>query len=451
MKFNNIYFQHAGWYQVKRSRLLEKLKLPVLFFIFSLGWILWFSTSLAAQPFSQPQRIDIKVFSGNDCYPDNLVAADLNGDGLIDIAATGFCRRFAVLFADASQPLHAGRFLSPKEVRLPDSAIGMAVIPSKTKALPFLVFSNCANPDSIPRQPRLQVVSMETFKVVQDFPSGGKAPDDIAVADFNSDGLLDLLVGHWKGGTLSLLLGKEGGGFQVPANPSPQRISIGTEHWKIIPADFNNDGKLDVAFVVWTSSSDVKGRKGAVVVLLGDGKGGFDLSTMKSYPVDPETRSLAVADLDGDGKLDIAAANPGSGTKEDGSVLLLFGDGKGGFQPKTLTASDLGGGLLGPQGIVAADFDGDGRPDLALASRPLREEGHLYVLHNKGEGRFSLADGQALPLGPGSRVSQLGFRPIIAADLNGDGMPDLAVTNQELKTVSIFFNTTHTPMKSAMP
>lgn len=406
-------------------------------------------TTLAAQPFSQDHRLDLKVFSGRECYPDNLVAADLNGDGRIDLAVTGFCKGFAIFLADNTQPPQAGRFLPPREVRLPDSAIGMAVIPRKNKANPFIVVSNCSNPDTQSRPPILQIVSMESLKVIKTLPTGGKAPDDIAVADFNGDGFQDMVVGHWMQGTLSLLLGREEeASFQIPAALSPQRVSVGDEHWQIVPADFNKDGNLDVAFLVWTFKRDGS-RVAAVDILFGDGKGGFDSSSLKTYPVDMEARSLAVADLNGDGNLDIAVANPGSGLKEDGSVLLLFGDGKGEFTPKLLTASDLGGGLLAPQGIVAADFDGDGKPDLAVASRPVSQEGRISILHNEGEGRFSLTNGQVLLLGPRSKVSNLSFRPLIAADLNGDGTPDLAVTNQELNTITIFFNNSQRPAKTA--
>lgn len=413
------------------------------------GWFLCVTAVVAAQPFasaqerpfSQDRRVDLQVFTGKDCYPDNLVAADLNADGRTDLAVTGFCQRFAVFFADPAQ--EAGRFLPPKEVRLSDSVIGMAVLPRKTKGPPFLVVSNCSNPDTQTRPPILQIVSMETLKVIKTLPSGGKAPDDIAVADFNKDGLPDLLVGHWKEGTLSLLLGqKDEGSFQAQAAPSPLRVSIGDEHWQVEARDFNHDGRMDAAFIVWTfGRGNVK--EAAVAVLLGNRKGELDPSSLTTYPVDREARSLAVADLDRDGALDIAVPNPGSGRTEDGSLLLLFGKGNGEFLPKTLTAEAIGGGLLAPQGIVAADFDGDGRPDLATASRPVTQEGRLYVLRNAGQGRFSLSSGQTLSLGLKGKVSNLSFQPLIAADLNGDGAVDLAVTNQEANTVSVFFNTPH--------
>ncbi|HLG22111.1 MAG TPA: VCBS repeat-containing protein, partial [Candidatus Manganitrophaceae bacterium] len=173
---------------------------------------------------------------------------------------------------------------------------------------------------------------------------------------------------------------------------------------------------------------------------------GFALSAMKAYPVHREARSLAVADFDGNGALDIAVANPGSALKEDGAVSLFLGDGRGEFKSTIHPSpSPSGGGqkeegLLAPQGIASADFDGDGRPDLVVANRPVRKNGQLTILYNDGAGRFSLGRSQILPLGPRSKVSTLSFQPLVSADLNGDGAPDIAVANNDANTVSVFFN-----------
>ncbi len=387
-------------------------------------------------PSSQQRRLELPVFAGKDCYPTNLVAADLNADGWPDLAVTGFCNRFAVFFADPKRP---GTFLPPREIRVPTSAIGMAVLPRKTKGPPLIVVSNCANPDAIPRQPLLHVVSMENFEVIETIPSGGKAPDDIAVADFNSDGLQDLVVGHWKEGVLSLLLGQEREGkFRVPTNPSPQRVVVGDEHWQVVARDFDRDGKMDVAFPVWTFRGGEANKKAELVVFRGDGRGGLDPVPLKNFPLDKEARSLAVADFDRNGTLDIAVANPGSGLREDGGILLLSGDGAGDFRP--VEGSEKALGLLAPQGIAAADLDGDGSPDLVVASRPVTRDGQVTILYNDGVGHFSLSHSQALSFGPQARVSNLSFQPLITADLDRDGAPEIIVANNEGNTISIFFN-----------
>ncbi|HEX9756745.1 MAG TPA: FG-GAP-like repeat-containing protein [Nitrospiria bacterium] len=385
------------------------------------------------------------VFKDKRCFPTNLVATDLNGDGLADLAVTGFCNRFAVFFSDPKNP---GNFKPPKEIKVPTSAIGMAVFHSEGSRFPFIVVSNCANPDSIPQKPLLHIVSMETFKVINTMPSGGKAPDDIAIADFNGDGLNDFAVGHWKEGVLSVLLGKKkGGGFISPQKNSPQYISIGDEHWQVEARDFDNDQKMDIASVVWTFKNG-EARKADLLILPGNGKGGFSSSRAKTFPLDREARSFSVADFDRDGFEDIAVANPGSGLKGDGSISFLFGK-KGGhfdhrlFPPLARKESDIGGatgGLLAPQGIATADLDGDGAFDLVTASRPVNQNGRVIILYNNGKGDFSFARSQILQLGRKEIVSNLSFEPLIITDLNQDGAPDIAVANTNANTVSIFFN-----------
>lgn len=398
--------------------------------------------------FSEGRRLELPVFSKFGCFPTNLVAADLNADGHTDLAVSGFCNRFAVFYAD---PENTPKFHPPREIEVPTSAIGMAVLPAKGKEHPLLVVSNCANPDTINRQPLLHAVSMKSLEVIETFPSGGKAPDDIAVGDFNGDGMDDLIVGHWKDGVLSVLLGEKGlGKFRVPADSSPQRLVFGDEHWQLLARDFNRDGKVDVATVVWTFGAG-NAKKAELQILFGDGQGGFSLSSKKAFSVDPEARSLASADFDGNGTLDIAVANPGSGLKEDGGIALFFGDGKGNFFPtRSLDASgksggnEIIGGLLAPQGISAADFDGDGAPDLAVASRPVSQPGRMTILYNTGKGYFSSARRQNLMLGGKHKVSPLSFQPLITSDMDGDGRVDIVMANNDANTITVFYNNTPT-------
>ena len=387
-----------------------------------------------APPFAQARVLELPMFRDKACRPTNLAAADLNGDGRTDLAVSGFCNRFAVLFADPETP---GGFLPPREIQVPTSAIGLAVIP-RTNGLPLIVVSNCANPDAIDRQPLLHVVSMDRLEVVETLPSGGKAPDDIAVADFNGDGRLDLAVGHWKGGVLSVLLGTErDGAFRVPEPSSPQRVVIGDEHWQVVARDLDRDNDIDVAFPVWTNGTEGdRARTAHLVVLRGDGRGGFQAEPLARVPLDREARSLTVADFDGDGAPDIAVANPGSGVREDGTIVVAAGGAS--FAPRNAGEPRLE--LLAPQGIASADFDRDGSPDVVVASRPVNGPGRVTVLYNDGGGRFARARAQELSFGAKARVSALGFQPILATDVNGDGAPDLVVANNEGNTVSIFYN-----------
>lgn len=389
-----------------------------------------------AAPFAGERVVTLPVFSGKDCFPTNVIAADLNVDGRLDLVVTGFCNRFAVLLAAPERP---GAFMPAREVSVPTSAIGIAVVPTTPGRPPLIVVSNCANPDAIARQPLLHVVSADTWEVIATQPSGGIAPDDIAVADFNGDGRPDLAVGHWKGGVLSVLLGEgRDGAFHVPGEGTAQRLTVGDEHWQVLARDFDRDGAVDVAVPVWAfGPAGERDRTAQLAFFKGDGRGGLSAQPLSAAAIDPEARSIAAADFDGNGTLDLAVANPGSGVREDGNVRVLFGDGRGGFAPRE--ESDIKG-LLAPQGIAAADVDGDGRPDIAVASRPVGRGTEVTVLLNDGTGRFARERGQVVPLGAKAAVSPLSFQPLTAADLDRNGAVDLVVANNGAGTVSILFN-----------
>src|SRR5439155_18991020 len=118
--------------------------------------------------------------------------------------------------------------------------------------------------------------------------------------------------------------------------------------------DFNGDGVPDLA--VGTTSST------SISVLLGNGGGTFQAA--RFFASGSRPRSVAVGDFNGDGVPDLAVANFGSGTDSDpGSISVLLGAGDGTFQAAQPFAA---GGT--PVSVAVADFDGDGKPDLAVAS-----------------------------------------------------------------------------------
>jgi len=207
-------------------------------------------------------------------------------------------------------------------------------------------------------------------------------PEAIGVADFNGDQIPDIAA-TGDGFALAVLLGNGDGTF------GNATVLPGGPNTSLAVADFNHDGKQDVAV----------GRLGSVDVYLGNGDGSFQAPV--TYPVPGGAAMFLVAgDVSGDGRADLIAD---AGT----SVAVLINDGNGNFGP----AIDYpaGDGYSAVQTLAVADVDGDGLSDIVVAGNP------LSVLHNEGAGVF----------GPPRILLTIGAASVGVADMNEDGIPDI--------------------------
>lgn len=235
-----------------------------------------------------------------------------------------------------------------------------------------------------------------TFQLQQVYPAGSE-PSAIMAGDFNGDGQLDLAVVNEQDETVEVFVNQGKGVFSQPA------LFYGTGGLGVaaVAGNFNADQTLDLE-VLCTATSF--GPASGVHFLAGNGTAGFS-QTNVSYPTGQDPDSAAVADLNGDNKLDIVVGN-----FSDSNVSVFLGNGDGTFQqPVNYSLSTF------PMSVAIGDLNGDGKPDLAVT---LFKSNVVSVLLNNGDGTFNTPVNYPT-------ADRCSF--VTIGDLNGDGNQDLAL------------------------
>jgi hypothetical protein len=347
-----------------------------------------------------------KTYDAGDA-PFSVAIGDLNADGQPDlVVANHNSLGVSALLGNGN-----GTFAAKQDFRTSGYPSSVAIGDLNGDGKPDLAVTNSEASGGGPHTVSVLLGNGDgTFGVYSDFDTGS-APVFVAIGDLNGDGRLDLVVANEKSSTLSVLLGNGDGTFGAKNDYAtaggPTCVAIG---------DLNGDGRSDLAVASYTSGPVTVS---SVSVLLGNGDGTFgarnDYST-GDFPV-----SVAIGDLNADGKPDLVVANNGPAT-----VSVLLGNGDGTFGAKSDYPS--GSGFpYGPTSVAIGDLDGDGKPDLAVANSDTR----VSVLLGNGGGTLGAKSEYGTGDGPSS---------VAIADLNLDGKPDLAVANVASGTVSVLVN-----------
>jgi VCBS repeat-containing protein len=345
--------------------------------------------------------------------PEFAAIADFNGDGKMDLAVSNFFpggQTVSILLGNGTGGFGAP---VPYNVGISPSAIATGDFNADGKTDLAVVNQDAATTSILLGNGNGTFQPQTTLST--------QNPDSVVIADVNADGKADLLVGMSVGNQISLFLGNGNGTFQTPTG-----LGSGYRIAQVAVADLNGDGKLDIVAAANPSTANGNGE---AMVLLANGGGTFTAPTHFLTGGAGSAASLAIGDLNGDGKLDLALAD----VSENGVVVML-GTGIGGFGAPTRFGTVAPGNSTAD--IVIRDFNGDGKADLAVASGVTNG---VYVLPGNGDGTFQPQLFFATGTNP---------QTVSAGDFNGDGRFDLIVPNVNGNTVSLLLNTSATTATS---
>jgi hypothetical protein len=422
-------------------------------------------------------RVDSETIQNN---VQSLNVADYNHDGKLDVAL-GAISQLSVMLGRGD-----GSLVAPQTLPAPTQAQVVIPVDVNNDGHPDLVIGGTGG------------VSVDlnqgdgSVQVPTPISIGGAVASAIQLGDVNGDGIPDLLTGTSTGAYLSLGLG--GGLFGAPTLLAPGDISTlalgdingdgqldvavgipgngltsgvsgvsiyindGTGNFTfretvgattglssgdgpagLLLKDLNGDGKADLLYRVRGTYDGTTFAGGGIAISLSNASGtGFAAQTIAPAGVDAElgANGIAVGDVNGDGKLDIVTVAsgflaPNSTTAAGGGLFVLQGNGDGSFAPASQLAIPDAGGRASDS-LALADLNHDGRLDI-VATRNLDNSvpdpaGDTFVLLNVGGGTFGAATA--------AYQGALSPRQIAIGDMNGDGIPDLVISENQVHDTS---------------
>jgi hypothetical protein len=403
----------------------------------------------------------------------SVAAGDLNGDGIQDAAFTADGAgnwKVAIVLGNA-----AGTFSVNASFTLDQAPTGIAIGNFNADTQPDLLLSV----DWF--EPRVMLFVNQgnnNFTLSTQF-FAGREPRDVIAGDFNGDGKLDAAASLTGANSVMIALGNGLGSFSAPTF-----FGAGIQPWSIASGDFNADNKLDLVTSDDPANSLAPFATGGVSVLLGTGAGTFQSYRSYVFPFTPQfvltpnsiaagdfnnnnrtdlalsfsftpfiaimlddgqgeliqpgglldaggtVASVAIADLNGDGKDDFVTANSNTN-----NISIFFGHGNGTFMPRVQFAVNVS-----PRFVGIGDFNGDSKRDLIVTHE---SPAAAVILLGDGVGGFTQTGGSPQPV----------MQEIAIGDFNGDGRSDVVTGNSPQNNVAIFLAdaTGHLNLASTTP
>jgi hypothetical protein len=345
--------------------------------------------------------------------PSALAIADFDGDGIPDVAITDYLNSTVSI----ARGLGDGTFNALPSIGVGRSPRALAAGDFNRDGRVDLATANLSG-DTV----SILLSRRRGFEAAPAYKTGACCPSSLVVGDFDGDGQVDLAESNFPDKTISILRGVGNGRFQPTA-----RMPVPDFPWEMAGADFDGDGRLDLAI----TNPGISGTGNRVSILLGQPDGSFQAAPLVTVGRAPT--AIVSADLNSDGRPDLAVAND-----LDGTVSILLGGGDGTFQtaPTVLVGRN-------PLAMAAADLNSDGCIDLIVVNtnqNPLSQPGSISILLGQCDGTFRVAPEVTVGERPGS---------VAVGDLNGDGLLDLAVANAFGNPMSILLGNGDGTFKAA--
>lgn len=357
--------------------------------------------------------------TGNN--PVDPLVVDLNGDGRPDVVAPNAVSNNITVYTNTTAPGAVFGSLSNRlDLATGTSPRAIAAADLNGDGLPDLVVVNTTtNNMSVFFNTTTPGSATLAFSAKVDFATG-VAPLFVVTGDIDGDGRPDVVVANDNSDSASVFLNRTTPGGTAPTFATRADFSTGSHPVGIVLGDLDGNGSLDIV-----TAND---GAGSVSVLLGTtppGAASASFAPHVDFLAGAGTFSVTLGDFDGDGRLDVAAANETAGTVS----VLLNRTAPGASTPTLATKVDSSVGTS-PRFAAVGDLDGDGRPDLAVANLGST---FVSVLRN------TTAPGAATAsFGTAISITSQTSGGLQLADLNGDGKLDLVVTDASLDAISLF-------------